>query len=79
MQLIDVVLKQVTAFDEIGSMIVDGKLDLTKNGIVKFYVDEDVIGSTLESIFYSHYLELVWVLSTYSVYLFVNSDYFSFF
>ena len=79
MQLIDVVLKQVTTFDEVGSMIVDGQLDLTKDGIVKFYVDKDIIGSTLESIFNSHYFELVWILFAYPLYLFVYPDNLSFF
>ena len=72
-------LKQVATFDKVRSMIVDGQLDLTKDGVVKFYVDEDIIGSALESIFDSHYFELVWVLLTYPLNLLIYPDDLSFF
>ena len=72
-------LEKVAAFSELWTLVVDGQLDLAEHSIVKFDIDQNVIGTLLQPIFYPNYLEFCRVLPAYPLYLPVDPYHLSFF
>lgn len=71
-------IKQVGALDEVGSVVVDRQLNLTKNGIIELDIDEDIVRSTFEPVFDPDHFELLRIQLADSVYLLIDFDDLSF-
>jgi hypothetical protein len=78
LQLIEVVVEHVAAFDELRSCCLYCQLYFAKNRFIEADIHQNVVGSTSQTVFDANYFEFFWMVFADSGYFLVDSDYFFF-